>query len=335
MPKYSIILPVRNGGHYLKECLSSILSQSLPDFNLHILENFSTDDTKNYIESLNDERVSIHPAGKPLSIEENWSRILEIPKEEFITLIGHDDILDKHYLASMDSLIKEHPDASLYQAHFRYIDSGGKTIRACKPMDEIQSAGEFLGFFLCSMIDVMGTGFMMRSVDYDKLGGIPTVYPNLLFADFELMINLTKRSYKATSHEEAFAFRLHQSMTTTSSDIRFHTAYKKFVEYLEYLKSNDPEMDSIIRRYALNFIRYYTKGLSHRLLRTPRKERNGQSVAEFLSLSKSYADRLVEGNDYDPGNEFSIKLAKQIDSNSLFRGMFLAFKKFRSKPVYS
>lgn len=46
------------------------------------------------------------------------------------------------------------------------------------------------------MIDVMGSGFMMRSADYDDLGGIPAAYPNLLFADFELLINLTKKAIR-------------------------------------------------------------------------------------------------------------------------------------------
>jgi hypothetical protein len=36
-----------------------------------------------------------------------------------MTLIGYDDILDKDYLFVMSDLIKRHPDASLFQTHFR------------------------------------------------------------------------------------------------------------------------------------------------------------------------------------------------------------------------
>jgi glycosyltransferase involved in cell wall biosynthesis len=70
--KYSIILPVRNGGEYVKDCVSSILAQRLSAFNLHILDNYSTDGTLQWIESLNDSRIIIYPTKKPLSIEENW-----------------------------------------------------------------------------------------------------------------------------------------------------------------------------------------------------------------------------------------------------------------------
>jgi glycosyltransferase involved in cell wall biosynthesis len=332
--KYSIILPVRNGGEYVKECVTSILSQTLSDFSLSVLDNSSTDGTPEWIASLNDPRITIYPSAKSLSIEENWNRIISIPKNEFITLIGHDDILNSNYLEVMDRLILKHPAASLYQAHFRYIDSKGGMIRVCKPMDEVQSTSEFIAFFLSNIIDTMGTGFMMRAKDYDEIGGIPPRYPNLLFADFELFINLSAKGYKATASEETFAFRLHQSTTTTSPDIKFQRAYSEFINYLVTLKTRDVAFDTMIRRYAPGFIKSYCKGLAHRLLRTPTGKREGQTVASFIRKNKEYADLLVPGNNFDPEKEFSIKIAERIDSNRLFRSLFLAFKKVYSKPVY-
>jgi glycosyltransferase involved in cell wall biosynthesis len=334
MIKYSIILPVRNGGEYVKECVNSILAQSFPDFNLHVLDNCSEDGTLEWIKSLKDERIKIYPTDRPLSIEENWERIKNLQKNEFITLIGHDDLLDKNYLAVMNDLINKHPNASLYQTHFRYIDSRGKTIRYCKPMDEVQTAPEFLAAFLCGIIDTMGTGFMMRAADYDDCGGIP-IYPNLLFADFELWIDLAGKGYKATSAEECFAFRLHQSMTTSSPDIKFHKAFEQFIKYLARLKQSDRESAIIIEKYSLGFIEFYCKGLSHRLLRTPKQKREGQTVSSFLKNCKGYADLLVPGNHFDPCQKYSVRLAKQIDSNFLARSLFLLFKKIRSKPVLS
>ena len=331
--KYSIILPVRNGGEYVKECVRSILAQTYSDFRLQVLDNMSTDGTAEWINSLNDSRIQIYPSDKSLTIEENWSRITGIEKNEFITLIGHDDLLEPHYLGTMDRLINKHPNATLYQAHFNYIDSKGKLIRACKPMDEVQSASDFLSFFLCSMIDIMGTGFMMRSADYDDVGGIPPSYPNLLFADFELFINLTKKGYKATAYENAFSFRLHHSMTTTSSDMKFHAAFGKFIEYIVQLKQQDSQFESVINRYALDFLDYYSKGLSHRLLRTPGDKRHGKTVRSTLQLIKQYADMLVPGNSYEPEKQYSVRLARRIDDNTITRSLFLLFKKVRSKPV--
>ncbi len=334
MSKYSIILPVRNGGEYVKECIHSILSQTFTEFNLHVLDNNSTDGTLEWIQSLQDNRIIIHPSTTSLLIEENWGRILTIPKNEFITLIGHDDLLENNYLSVMDQMIKKHPQASLYQAHFRYIDSRGNTIRSCMPMDETQKASEFLAFLLCNIIDSMGSGYMMRAKAYDETGGIPP-YPNLLFADFELWLNLTMRGYKATAFEECFAFRKHQSTTATSPDIKFQEAFFQFIKYLLKLKSTNSSLAEVINRYAIIFLKFYCKGLAHRLLRTPVNKRNGETVLSFLEQCKKMADELVRDNNFYPQKQFNIYLAKIIDSNLMTRKLFLMFKKIYSKPIYT
>jgi glycosyltransferase involved in cell wall biosynthesis len=330
--RYSIILPVKNGGSYLKQCVNSILSQSFGGFNLHVLDNNSDDGSLQWVKSLKDDRIKLYPSEVSLTMEQNWGRIVSIQKNEFMTMIGHDDILDSEYLSVIDKLILRHPDASLYQTHFRYIDPSGSAIRHCKPMDEVQSASEFLASFLASTIDTMGTGFVMRSADYNACGGIPS-YPNLLFADFELWINLALKGYKATAFEECFGFRLHQSATTTSPDIKFHLAFSQFIKFLVGLKTRNSDLSRTIERYSLDFIGFYCKGLSHRLLRTANNKRNGLTVSSFLKSCKDYADMLAPQNNFDPCDTYSVKLARQIDSNFFTRSLFLLFKKIKRKPI--
>jgi hypothetical protein len=201
-------------------------------------------------------------------------------------------------------------------------------------MDERQTPEEFLSFFLAGIIDNMGTGYMMRSADYDRCGGIPP-YPNLLFADFELWTELSLKSYKATAFEECFAFRLHQSMTTVSSDLKFRDAFGRFAGYLAELQEREPRMRPAIQRYSPLYLLFYCKGLSHRLLRSGLKKRSGLTVETFVQECKTYANRLVPGNHFDPYSLFSMRLARSIDRYALTRELFLLFKKIRPKPLYS
>src|SRR4051794_34785431 len=120
MGTYSIILPVRNGGEYLKECVRSVLLQRGNDYNLIILDNCSTDGGPAWIRLLNDPRIVLIESDEALTIEESWKRVVAVPKNEFMTLIGHDDILHPNYLSVIDTLISKFPDASLYQGHFNY-----------------------------------------------------------------------------------------------------------------------------------------------------------------------------------------------------------------------
>jgi len=331
MKKFSIILPVRNGGEYVKECVHSILSQTLNDFNLHVLDNCSTDNTLQWIRSLNDERIIIYPSETSLTIEENWGRIVTIPKNEYITLIGHDDILLPGYLEIMDALINKFPDATLYQNHFSFIDSKGKVIRKCKPMKEKETGPEFLRSVLKNQIDIVGSGFMMRSTDYDAIGGIPVSYPNLLFADFVLWLNLAAKNYKATSPREGFCFRLHQSTTSVSSDAKYQAAFDKFISFLESTKGKNNAYQNTIVENAGGFIMHYCQSLSHRALRTA-KEKRETTVSAVIEKGKEYADRLTSKK-FNPLSNPHILLARLIDSNEITRQLFLLFKKFYHRPV--
>ena len=332
MKKFSIILPVRNGGEYLKECVKSILYQKLNNFNLLVLDNCSTDGTLQWIKSLNDERIIIYPSTTPLSIEENWGRIVTIPKNEYITLIGHDDILKPDYLNLMNHLINKFPDATLYHSHFAYINSKGKNIRSCKPMNEVETGTEFLRSILQNNIDIVGTGFMMRSKEYDELGGIPITYPNLLFADFELWLNLTGKNYKVTSPVQGFYFRLHQSTTSVSSDVKYQLAFEKFIYFLDTLKQKDTAYKKVIAENANSFIMFYCKSLSHRILRTPKEKRKNLSVNSILQKGKEYSSVLTSNTNFNPSG-ITILFARFIDSNIITRNIFLLFKKMYNKPL--
>lgn len=332
MAKYSIVLPVRNGGMYVKECVNSILAQTLNDFELQVLDNCSTDGTREWIISLNDPRISIYPASHSLTIEENWGRIVKIPKNEFITLIGHDDTLDANFLQVMDDLISKYPDAGLYTAHFRFTDAKGQTIRSCKAMTEKQTAAEFLSSFLQGTIDIMGTGFMMRAADYDRLGGIPP-YPNLLFADFDLYISLAKISYKATARDSCFTFRIHQSTTSISADIKLHAAFKEFVHFLQQLQRENDAFKEVISREGSHFLAAYSTSFAHRLLRTPSAKRPGTSVQGIIDEFVGYAKELNIAADYKPVTIRNLQLAKKIDETPVLRNLFLLFKKIWKRPV--
>ncbi|MBE7172448.1 MAG: glycosyltransferase [Williamsia sp.] len=324
--KYSIILPVRNGGAYVKECIHSILAQTLPDFQLQVLDNCSTDGTLDWIRALKDDRIACYPADKPLSIGENWARIAGIPKQEFMTMIGHDDLLLPHYLEEMDRLIRKHPDASLYQTHYDYVDAQGAFIRPCLPMDEMQYAPEFLACHMARTLDSMGTGYMMRSGLYDRLGGMPPHYPNLIFADYELWINLMREGYKAASLRTCFQYRIHQSVSRTTNGMQYGEAFGLYTAFIKKIMHEDAAIREVVSRYGKGMLLYFCESLSHRLLRTPRSERSA-TVSQFIENCQQYAADLIPGQDFDPLKVFKIKLASQLDQSAVGRSVFKLYRK--------
>lgn len=235
-------------------CIASILGQTNPDFDLAVLENYSTDGTAEWLAGLHDPRIRIFPSTKELMIQENWGRILDVPKNEFMTIIGHDDILAPDYLQTMAELISAHPDAALYQTHFRIIDAQSRIIRHCLPMPERTSVADFIAARLTLQGDSFGTGYMMRSEMYHRVGGIPP-YDRLFFADDALWIALMKDSWKATSPKECFSYRMHAGNTSLSSDIgSLLSALKSYVLLIKDLAGTDAEIADVLERSLDEFL---------------------------------------------------------------------------------
>lgn len=326
MNKFSIILPVRNGGAHVKACVQSVLAQTRTDFNLLVLDNKSTDGTPEWIAALKDDRITIYPAQESLGIEGNWGRIKDIPKNEFITLIGHDDILHPHYLEEMDRLINQYPDASLYQSHYSVIDENGNVTGYCKPMDEIQYGHEFLACQMARTMDSMGTGYMMRSKDYDALGGIPVHYPNLIFADYELWVSLTLKSYKATTVKECFSYRIHNSASKLTNGELYQVAFEKYVHFMADLRQKNEQVKMVIDRYGHGMLMYFCESLSHRILKTPVADRHIK-VADYIKKCKSLSQILIPGKSFEPEKISRISIAEKLDRNVFGRTMFKLFKK--------
>lgn len=324
--KYSIVLPVRNGGNYVKECIHSILSQTYTGFNLIVLDSGSTDATIDWIESLQDSRIIIHHTDKPLTIEQNWSRIKDVPRNEFMTMIGYDDILWPNYLQEMDALIAKHPNASLYQTHFHYINETGALIKPSLPMDEVQQAHEFLACQMARTIDSTGTGYMMRSADYNDTGGMSPHYPNLIFSDFELWMRLMLKGYKACSVNTCFSYRIHQSVSRVTNGMLYQQAFVSYIRFITRLREQNEKIKTVVDRHGKDFMLYYAESLSHRLLKTPLEKRTIK-VTDLLATCRELAAQFIPGQEFDPLSQPRTKLAQHLDSSSFSRFLFNTAKK--------
>jgi len=251
-PKFTIFIPVKNGRNYIAPCVESILAQSCKNFDLVILAGYSTDGTCAWLNTLEarDSRIKVLFSDRELGIEGNWNRILAVPKNEFMTIVGYDDLLDPDFLEVISETIAKEPESDLYLTHFRLIDSEGKPIRNCVPIPKYETAADFLAARMAGIRDSFGTGYVMRSAVYDAKGGIPS-YPDLLYADDALWMNFMRSKPKVTSCRICFSYRFHAgSVSGSPNPAAVINGLKRYIDFLHELEKEDDEVAYVVRTYV-------------------------------------------------------------------------------------
>ena len=76
-PRVSVLIPTRNEESNIGDCIEGFLSQNYDNFEIHVLDDQSTDRTRTIIEKLNEQHPKVHAIhGKPLPAEwigKNWA----------------------------------------------------------------------------------------------------------------------------------------------------------------------------------------------------------------------------------------------------------------------
>ena len=302
--KFTLIIPSYNGGGYLKECVASILAQTYRGFTLAVLDDGSTDGSLEWLRGLDEPRLTLYPAPEHLGIVRNWGRALEIPKAEFMTIIGQDDLLGPDYLAVMDALTRKHPDAGLYHAHFRFIDASGKVIRPCRPLPAREKAAQYLTALFTGSRDTYGTGYLMRSARYEAVGGIPA-FEKLLFADDALWMALMDGSYKATASEACFSCRLHPASASGGTGWQsWLAAMPPYAAFLADTAARDPDFSRAYADHASGYFEGWQRSLwTLALTRATRQNRRVEPDA--LQAITDIPGRMPTGLRLDGGQGFA------------------------------
>jgi len=102
--KYSFVLPVYNGLEYLETCIKTVISQSYEDYELVIVDDCSTDGTREYLRDLDDERIKVVYQEQNLGAIGNFSDAVNYASGEWIMFLGVDDGLQSYFFELADKL---------------------------------------------------------------------------------------------------------------------------------------------------------------------------------------------------------------------------------------
>ena len=126
MPALSVCVPAYNSAGTLDATLRSILSQDV-DFELIVLNNASSDDTKNIAKSFDDPRVRVFNNETVINIGDNWNKVIALSTGPLVKVVCADDILMPGSLAAQMEVMAD-PSIAITSAKFEVIDEEGAVI---------------------------------------------------------------------------------------------------------------------------------------------------------------------------------------------------------------
>lgn len=127
-PYFSVCVPTYNRERLIAETLDSILGQTFGDFELVVVDDGSTDNTRRVVEeyAARDSRVRYVPLEKNLGMVGATNRCLEEARGKIIYTFDSDDVMHPESLELRREFFETHPEVAILYSDMELMDFEGR-----------------------------------------------------------------------------------------------------------------------------------------------------------------------------------------------------------------
>lgn len=153
-PKISAIMPFYNRERYLDATIKSVLEQTFVDFELIAIDDHSTDNSLEIVNSYakKDPRIRVVTNKKNRGISYSRNKGLELAQSEIIAVVDSDDVNMPERFAAQYDFLMSNPDIGIVGSHAHVIDQHGEktgeTITYLEDPEKLSQTFFHLGPFL-------------------------------------------------------------------------------------------------------------------------------------------------------------------------------------------
>lgn len=129
-PRVSVVVPAWNCERFVGATVTSVLDQTMGDFELVVVDDASPDGTAKVVAEINDPRLTLAVNDENLGYEANWNRAVSFARAPYVLLLCCDDVL--------------YPQALDHLAAALDADAAGRVAIAIGRRDVIDASGRVL-----------------------------------------------------------------------------------------------------------------------------------------------------------------------------------------------
>lgn len=257
----SVILPVYNGGEYLKQSLQSVLNQTFTDFELLVIDDCSTDGSLDYLQSINDPRILLFKNETNRGLFFNLNYLIGQSQSPLIKLWAQDDIMYPQCLNSFVAFHKQYPGIGFSYSGRDMINEEG-VIRESNWVDNtptiISTALHAKIAYYTGSIAGNIANVCINKKALDKVGLFNESMK--ISADFDMWVRLAKDHETGFIREKLIRLRDHDKQLSRNEKYYINHVKEdlQVYRYLDSYVSTDQRREGHKRMRKSKLIFYYT-----------------------------------------------------------------------------
>ncbi len=253
-PTVSVVIPTYNQAEFLKAAIRSVLAQTFQDFEIIVIDNYSTDGTSHVIRQIGDQRIRLISHRNNGIIASSRNRGILASQGQYVAFLDSDDLWYPRKLEKAAEVFRENPEIGVI-CHNEYFVRDGKVVKRSKygvPRrvgDHISEYLLFRGNRLSTSATVVKRSKLLEVGLFSEDPAFVTV------EDYDLWIKLAKVARFLFLPEVFGEFRLHAA--SESANLERH-CQNELNLLRAYFSRFEPALDSrvhrlIKRRYAATY----------------------------------------------------------------------------------
>lgn len=134
-PLISVYITNHNYARYLRQAIESVLAQTLQNFELIVIDDGSTDNSRDIIETFSEHEkiITIFQHNQGLVVTNNIA--LRQARGRYIMRLDADDWLDENALQVLSGVLEREPEIGLVFPDYYLVDSNGNVLEAVRRHD--------------------------------------------------------------------------------------------------------------------------------------------------------------------------------------------------------
>ncbi|HEX7102458.1 MAG TPA: glycosyltransferase family 2 protein [Nitrolancea sp.] len=204
MSKVAVIIPTHNRADLIAETIESALAQTYPDIEIIVVDDGSTDNTKDVVASFGDRvRYLWQPSsGRPAAPRNLGARSTSA---EFLTFVDSDDLLLPDKTEVQMRYLEAHPECDLVFGDCAYMEFDGRDIPGSTTFAEKQWNGEASLQQLIRRNVITVVAPLVRRAAFERVGGFCT---SVHHEDYDLWLRIAATGTIAGTNDMVAKVRL-------------------------------------------------------------------------------------------------------------------------------